>query len=166
VLNLFAYTGTFSVYSAAGGAACTQSLDMSNTYLAWAGENFALNGLRSGPGTPNRLVREDCCAYLREDRDLQAFDLAILDPPSFSNSKAMAGTFDVQRDHLWLLRRALTRLKPGGVLYFSTNRRGFALDPGLEPHEAEIEDITRRTIPPDFQRPPNVHKCFRLTRRL
>jgi 23S rRNA (guanine2069-N7)-methyltransferase len=165
VLNLFAYTGTFSVYAAAGGAASTRSMDMSNTYLAWAKENFALNGLETGPGTPHRLVRDDCCAYLREDRDLGAFDLAIVDPPSFSTSKSMAGTFDVLRDHVWLVRRVLTRLARGGVLYFSTNRRGFALDTGAVSGEAEVEDITRRTIPLDFQRNPNIHKCFRITKR-
>jgi 23S rRNA G2069 N7-methylase RlmK/C1962 C5-methylase RlmI len=165
VLNLFAYTGAFSVYAAAGGAAETLSMDLSNTYLAWAEENLALNGFSSAARSAHRLLRQDCCAYLREERDLGAFDLAVVDPPSFSTSKAMEGTFDVLRDHVWLLERALTRLRRGGVLYFSTNRRGFALGAGAEQLDAHVEDITVRTIPPDFQRNSRIHRCYRITRR-
>ena len=92
------------------------------------------------------------------------FDLVLLDPPSFSDSAAMEGSFDVQRDHPALVRAALQRLRPGGVLYFSNNRRKFRLDPGLE-EEFLCEDISRSTLDPDFQRNPHIHCCWRIQAR-
>jgi 23S rRNA (cytosine1962-C5)-methyltransferase len=155
VLNLFAYTGAFTVYAAAGGAAATTSVDLSKTYLDWLEENLSLNHL-SGPRQAR--VRADARQWLAE-ASAASFDLIVLDPPSFSTSKAMAGTLDVQRDHPALIRDALRVLAPGGVLYFSTNLRGFTLDDRLEGHFAEL---TPRSIPEDFQR-KDVHRCWRVT---
>lgn len=157
-LNLFCYTATASVHVALGGARSSTSVDLSNTYLDWARRNFDLNGL---PQQSHRLLRADCLAWLQEDRG--EYDLILLDPPSFSNSKRMRASFDVQRDHPILLRAALARLRDGGVLYFSNNLRSFKLDPAL----AEIcrpENISAATIDFDFRRKPHIHHCWRITR--
>lgn len=149
MLNLFAYTGSFSVYAAAGGAASTLSVDMSNTYLVWAGRNLRLNGLE----TPQHArVRADVFTWLRAaEGEGQRFDLAVLDPPSFSHSKKMLGVLDVQRDHVWLIRQTLRLLSPGGLLLFSTNLRDFALDEGIAGHKG-CREITAETVPEDFSR--------------
>jgi 23S rRNA (cytosine1962-C5)-methyltransferase len=155
VLNLFAYTGSFSVYAAAGGARSTLSLDLSNTYLDWAQRNMSLNGFGD---EAHRFERADVLQWLRE-KPRGAYDLIILDPPTFSNSKMMYNILDVQRDHSWLIERCLLRLAPGGLLYFSTNHRRFRMDMGAIPAWATVQDITARTTPPDFRlRPP--HQCF------
>src|SRR3712207_1570279 len=119
-LNLFAYTGAFTVYAAAGGAAFTTTVDLSRIYLDWAARNLSLNGFEVG--RRHRLVRADARAWLasREPQD-ERYDLIVLDPPSFSSSKAMSGTFDVQRDQLRLLEDAMAQLQASGTLYFSTN---------------------------------------------
>lgn len=158
VLNLFAYTGSFSVYAAAGGAASTLTIDMSNTYLQWADRNLSLNGFAHGP---HRLLQADVTAWLREPHS-DLYDLIILDPPTFSNSKRMHGTLDTQRDHAWLLNSVLQRCAPGGTIYFSTNYRRFKLA------EAEIQagsilDISAKTVPEDF-RNKKIHQCFKITR--
>jgi 23S rRNA (guanine2445-N2)-methyltransferase / 23S rRNA (guanine2069-N7)-methyltransferase len=158
-LNLFAYTATASVYAAKGGARTTTSVDLSNTYLDWAGRNFAANGLTK---SENRLVRADVRQWLDEQTDV--YDLVFVDPPTFSTSKAMEGTFDVQRDHVSLVRAVASRLAPRGVLVFSTNFRRFRLDEGAFP-EFSVEDITAKTIPSDFARNPRIHKAFLMTRR-
>ncbi len=155
-LNLFCYTGSATVHAALGGARSTTSVDLSNTYLAWLRKNLAHNGIGEAG---NRVLREDCLNWLqREQRD---YDLVMLDPPSFSNSKAMADSFDVQRDQVPLVEAAMARLRPGGILYFSSNRRGFRLDPALEA-QFSCTDITRETLDPDFSRQAKVHACFRL----
>jgi 23S rRNA G2069 N7-methylase RlmK/C1962 C5-methylase RlmI len=149
VLNLFCYTGSFSVYAAAGGAAAVDSVDMSNTYLDWAAQNFGLNTMtarrldtqgffaRSGggrsPAPPLSLIRADVLRFLDEAQrasrgNVPGWDLIMLDPPTFSNSKKMSGTLDIRRDHRELIGRCLPLLSPGGVLYFSSNARGFRLD--------------------------------------
>lgn len=155
-LNLFCYTASVSVYAAVGGAQTTTSVDLSNTYLAWAERNFALNDLRLGAA--HRLVRADCLRFLAEERG--QYDVIFLDPPTFSNSKAMTATFDVRRDHRELITLALARLAPGGTLLFSTNARRFKLDPTLV-ERCVVEDWTRRTTPADFvgQTP---HQCWRI----
>jgi 23S rRNA (guanine2445-N2)-methyltransferase / 23S rRNA (guanine2069-N7)-methyltransferase len=161
-LNLFCYTGAATVYAAAGGAAATTSVDMSRTYLDWARRNLEVNGLR---GEAHRLVQADCLQWLAED-DGGRYDLVFLDPPTFSNSKRMQDEFDVQRDHVDLIRAALRRLAPDGLLLFSTNFRKFRLDAaGLA--DLELRDITRQTIPRDFARDARVHSCYeiRLPRR-
>lgn len=157
-LNLFCYTATVSVQAALGGAVSSLSVDMSNTYLDWAEDNFRLNGL---DGHKHRLLRADCRQWLQDCQ--QSFDLILLDPPSFSNSKRMDDTLDVQRDHAALVDGCVRCLAPGGVLYFSTNRRKFRLDAGLLARY-RVLDITRQTLDPDFDRDPPIHRCWRITR--
>ena len=161
-LNLYGYTGAFTVYAAAGGARETVSVDLSRTYLDWARDNMALNGF-TGPA--HTFVRADVDIYLDTaglDTAGPGFDLAVLDPPTFSNSKKMAGVLDIQRDHVALIDRTLALLRAGGVLYFSTNYRRFKLDAEAI-HARELVDITGETIPPDF-RDTRVHRCWRIVK--
>jgi len=155
-LNLFCYTGAATVHAALGGAHSTTSIDLSNTYLEWLRKNLAANSLTQ-PG--NALLREDCVSWLARAR--QRYDLILLDPPSFSNSKAMSGSFDVQRDHAPLVRQAMGVLRGKGTLYFSNNRRGFELDASLR-EDFDCEDITAQTLGPDFQRDRKIHCCWRI----
>ena len=157
-LNLFCYTATASVHAAKGGARSTTSVDLSKTYLDWARRNLSLNGFSD----KNRLEQGDVMAWLEASRD--EYDLIFIDPPTFSNSKRMEGVFDVQRDHVQLLDLAMARLAPGGVLYFSNNFRRFKLDEEAVAEFASCEDITAQTIPPDFERNPRIHRCWRLMR--
>jgi len=156
-LNLFCYTGSASVYAAAGGARSSASVDLSNTYLDWAHENLLLNGFG---GVEHELYRADCLQWLQEQESAgPRFDLIFVDPPTFSNSKRMEGVLDVQRDHVGMIRRSLTLLRPGGRLVFSTNYTRFKLDTeGLA--DLAIEDISARTIPKDFERHANIHRCY------
>ncbi|MGY0504473.1 bifunctional 23S rRNA (guanine(2069)-N(7))-methyltransferase RlmK/23S rRNA (guanine(2445)-N(2))-methyltransferase RlmL [Luteimonas sp. e5] len=158
-LNLFCYTGVATVQAALGGAAHTTSVDLSATYLQWLADNLRCNGLG---GSAHQLVQADVLAWLEAERE--RFDLIFCDPPTFSNSKR-AGDFDVQQDHVRLLRAAMARLAPGGVLYFSNNFRRFRLDQSTLVEFAEVEDISRSTIPPDFERNPRIHRAWRLTPR-
>ena len=156
-LNLFCYTGSATVYAAAGGALSTTSVDLSNTYLDWAHENLLLNGFREGN---HELYRADCLAWLEEQEPRgPRFDLIFLDPPTFSNSKRMEGVLDVQRDHVGMIRRSLKLLRPAGRLVFSTNYTRFKLDSG-ELADLAIEDVSAATIPKDFERHARIHKCF------
>lgn len=155
-LNLFCYTGTATVHAAVGGAATSTSVDLSNTYLQWFRENLALNGLSE---RQHRAERADCLEWLA--RCERQFDLILLDPPSFSNSKSMADSFDVQRDHVRLIDLAMSVLAPNGTLYFSNNRRGFGLDEALA-QRYRIDDISKQSLPPDFSRRPEIHGCWRL----
>ncbi|HEX5748276.1 MAG TPA: class I SAM-dependent methyltransferase [Archangium sp.] len=159
-LNLFCYTGAFTVYAAAGGASRTLSVDLSNTYLDWAEENLALNGLSAPRHT---LLRADAMAWVQDQRQdpEQTFDLVVCDPPSFSTSKKMQGSFNVQRDHVRLLEGIRELLNPGGVLYFSTNFLGFELkDSAVRGYEG-VEELTPGSIPEDFQR-QEIHRCWRM----
>jgi 23S rRNA (cytosine1962-C5)-methyltransferase len=157
ILNLFAYTGSFSVYAIAGGARSTTSVDLSNTYLEWFQRNLRLNGLDTGR---NVCVRADVLSYLVQARQAhERFELIILDPPSFSNSKKMRQNLDVQRDHPGLIQACLDLLESGGELLFSTNRRKFRLEPSLAESLAG-EEITRHTVPEDFRR-HFAHRCWR-----
>ncbi|HKK04551.1 MAG TPA: bifunctional 23S rRNA (guanine(2069)-N(7))-methyltransferase RlmK/23S rRNA (guanine(2445)-N(2))-methyltransferase RlmL [Gammaproteobacteria bacterium] len=165
-VNLFAYTGAATVHAAAGGARATTSVDMSRTYLDWARRNLALNGFT---GTEHELVQADCLYWLEQAAQDPArrYDLIFLDPPSFSTSKRMEATLDVQRDHVALIAAAARLLEAGGDLIFSTNLRRFKLDAlALERAlpDVTIEDITRATLPPDFERNPRIHHCWRLRR--
>jgi 23S rRNA (cytosine1962-C5)-methyltransferase len=147
VLNLFAYTGSFSVYAAAGKAASTVTVDMSRTYLNWAEKNMQLNGFEKGD--QHEFVQADVLQYLKEIPP-SSFDLIVMDPPTFSNSKRMNDFLDIQRDHVTLINDCLAAIKPGGLLYFSTNYRKFQLDiAGIE--SKNIKDITRVTTPFDFE---------------
>jgi 23S rRNA (guanine2445-N2)-methyltransferase / 23S rRNA (guanine2069-N7)-methyltransferase len=154
-LNLFAYTGTATVYAAAGGAASTRTVDLSNTYLDWTRRNLELNGFG---GPRHVLERADCLEWVQRPI-LERFDLAFVDPPTFSNSKSMEREFDVQRDHAALLRRVLERLDPGGLLVFSTNHRRFRLDVEALGHVA-VEDWSAATLPRDFARRPRQRQVF------
>jgi 23S rRNA (guanine2069-N7)-methyltransferase len=159
VLNLFCYTGSFSVYAAKGNAVATTSVDLSKTYLDWAGRNFALNGLDMGR---NRLVQADALRFIALGRtSVERYDLIILDPPSFSNSKRMQGVLDVQRDHVELIRDCVALLARGGKLLFSTNLRKFRLDAGAL-QDIAMEEISERTVPPDF-RNRRIHRCWSVT---
>ena len=159
-LNLFAYTGSSTCYAAAGGAASTLSVDMSHTYLDWARRNLELNGLA---GPTHAFVRADCLAWLSYD-DGQRFDLVLLDPPTFSNSKSMEREFDVQRDHVGLVRATLSRLAPGGMLIFSTNLQRFRLDAAAL-GEVDVEDWSAATLPKDFARRPRIRSVFAIRPR-
>ena len=161
-LNLFAYTGSFTTYAAAGGARRTVTVDMSHTYQAWSRRNLVHNDLDD----PRRhsFVQSDVLAFLARMRASGArFDLIMLDPPSFSNSKRMHDTFDVQRDQLRLLGETLALLAPDGELLFSNNRQGFRLDPATT-ELADVDEITRLTVPPDFRR-HQPHRSWLLRRR-
>lgn len=159
VLNLFCYTGTATVYAAAGGATRTTSVDMSRAYLSWAQKNLALNGHEN---SNHELVRADCLKWVTSCKD--KYDLIFLDPPTFSNSKGMKDSFDIQRDHIGLLKHVLKLLAPGGLLIFASNRRKFKIH-SEELKGWNIKDITRATIPIDFERNKRIHHCFEITRR-
>jgi 23S rRNA (cytosine1962-C5)-methyltransferase len=147
VLNLFCYTGSFSVYAAAGKAASVTSVDLSKTYLSWAEDNFAANQLVSP--AQFHFVHADVKQYLKTLQPGQ-FDLVVMDPPTFSNSKRMKDFLDIQRDHTELINDVLYSLTPGGVLYFSTNYTKFILDTE-NVRATDIKDITRATTPFDFE---------------
>jgi 23S rRNA (guanine2445-N2)-methyltransferase / 23S rRNA (guanine2069-N7)-methyltransferase len=160
VLNLFCYTGAATVYAAAGGARSTTSVDLSNTYLDWAARNLDQNGF--SVGREHELVRADVLRWL-EEAPRRRYGLAFVAPPTFSRSKSMDETFDVQRDHVALLERVAEHLTDDGVLVFATNFRRFKLDAAaLAPLAAE--DIGRKSIPPDFARDPRVHAAWILRR--
>ena len=160
VLNLFAYTGTATVYAALGGAQTTTTVDMSNTYLEWAQRNLELNGIDDND---HEFIQADILQLLSEPTS-RRFDLIFLDPPSFSRSKRMQGTLDIQRDHVELLHDVAKLLAPDGIIVFSNNFRKFRLDRD-NLAEFEITDITARTIPEDFSGNPKIHHCFLLARR-
>jgi 23S rRNA (guanine2445-N2)-methyltransferase / 23S rRNA (guanine2069-N7)-methyltransferase len=156
VLNLFCYTATASVHAALGGAVSTTSVDLSATYLDWAARNFTLNGLG---GNSHRLVQADAMRWLEADKG--KYDLVFCDPPTFSNS-ARAEDFDTQRDHVRLLRAAMARLSPGGLLLFSNNFRRFRMDEAALGGIARVEDISARTIDSDFERNARIHRAWEL----
>ncbi|MBS99051.1 MAG: bifunctional 23S rRNA (guanine(2069)-N(7))-methyltransferase RlmK/23S rRNA (guanine(2445)-N(2))-methyltransferase RlmL [Oceanospirillaceae bacterium] len=157
VLNLFCYTGSATVHMVAGGALSSTSVDMSATYLDWARRNLALN---TDDLSPHMFVQSDCFKWLEKPRREQ-FDLIFMDPPTFSNSKRMQDVLDVQRDHVQLIKGAMSLLRPGGVLVFSNNYRRFKLD-----YDAlaafEVVDITGQTIDPDFKRNARIHTVFEI----
>ncbi|MBU1986471.1 MAG: class I SAM-dependent methyltransferase, partial [Proteobacteria bacterium] len=185
-LNLFAYTGTATIHAARGGAESTTTVDLSATYLSWARMNLALNGY----GGPAHLtIQEDCLQWLESaehgrpsvarakagvstssrisgERSTPPgqYDLIFVDPPTFSNTKKENRVFDVQRDHARLLELSMHHLAPGGLLIFSTNFRKFVLDEGLGLRFA-IRDISRETIPLDFERNSRIHQCWEFRNR-
>jgi 23S rRNA (cytosine1962-C5)-methyltransferase len=159
ILNLFCYTGSFSVYAAAAGASEVVSVDLSKTYLKWATENMELNGFYDP--LKHFFLHEDVKQYLHTISP-GYFDLVIMDPPTFSNSKRMEDFLDIQRDHPVLIREVLTALKPGGLLYFSTNFSRFQLQTETLT-ECTVKDITRATTPFDFQGKLNRF-CFLITK--
>ncbi|MDR0478080.1 MAG: bifunctional 23S rRNA (guanine(2069)-N(7))-methyltransferase RlmK/23S rRNA (guanine(2445)-N(2))-methyltransferase RlmL [Desulfobulbaceae bacterium] len=153
-LNLFAYSGAATVHAAMGGAVATTSVDLSANYLAWAKMNVAANGLTLAS---HRFVAADCRAWLQEDGGF--YDLILLDPPTFANTKKKGLRFDIQHDHAGLLDLAMRRLIPDGVLFFSTNFRGFVLAEEVARHFA-MREISKETIPFDFARNPKIHRVW------
>lgn len=159
VLNLFAYTGSFSVYAAAGGGAEVVTVDLSKTYLHWAERNMQLNGFTDA--ARYKFVHADVMQYLKSIQP-GYFEIIIMDPPTFSNSKRMEDILDIQQDHVSLISHCLEGLKPGGMLYFSTNYRKFVLE--QEKLQASlIKDITKATTPFDFEGSYSRH-CFLITK--
>jgi len=156
-LNLFAYTGAFSVYAAAGGAAKTTSVDLSATYVQWAEDNLRLNGFT---GDQHRLVCRDVQEFLSSPHETEKYDLAIVDPPTFSNSKRLDHDWDVQQDFVPLLEKVITKIAPNGVIYFSTNSRRFKLDEAAF-DGVTIREISKQTVPEDF-RNKRIHRCWRM----
>ena len=164
MLNLFCYTGSFSVYAAAGGAGETVSVDLSNTYLDWTRTNLSRNGFKDAGR--HRVVRDEARAFLehRARRGEPAFDLAVVDPPTYSRSAKSESAWDIQQDHAQLLELVASNMTPGGIVYFSSNFRRFHLDAvRLEPLYS-VREITARTIPEDF-RNERIHRAWRLVKR-
>lgn len=160
-LNLFAYTGSVTVYAAAGGAKSTTTIDMSNTYLNWAQDNLTVNGLS---GDNHKFVREDCLKWMQQAiDDSKKYDLIFIDPPTFSNSKKMETSLDINRDHAALISGCLALLEENGKIIFSTNARGFKLD-GAVAEDCYIKEITALTTTEDFRRKP-LHRSWCLTKQ-
>lgn len=169
VLNLYCYTGSFSVYAAEGGATRVESVDLSNTYLDWAKENMRLNGFSDR--SRYTFTRADVTGFLDQKSaaaatELSRYDLIVLDPPTFSNSKAMRGALDLNRDWALLVNKCLSILKPGGTLYFSTNSRRLRFDEAavlssVNGQAVRSSDITGQTLSEDF-RNARMHRCWRL----
>lgn len=177
VLNLFCYTASFSVYAAAGGAAEIDSVDLSNTYLDWAAVNFTLNQFEvcrvpspqsraAGSSLPPyRLIRGDVRSFLTQGaREKRLWDMIILDPPSFSNSKKMTGTLDIRRDYKPLISQSVSLLSPGGTLWFSANAKNFALNPGEFP-DLSMSDMQAQMRDEDFRK-KKMPLCYRIRPRV
>ena len=157
-LNLFAYTGSATVHAALGKAKSTTTVDMSNTYLNWAEQNLLLNDIE---GKQHKLIQADCLQWL-EKCDRQ-FDLIFVDPPTFSNSKRMEDSWDVQRDHIKLMTNLKRILHPNGTIVFSNNKRGFKMDfAKLEELGLSAVEISHKTLPLDFERNKQIHNCWLL----
>lgn len=154
-LNLFSYTCSVSVFAALGGAKTT-SVDMSANYLQWGKDNFEINSIDI---KKHEFVCANVLEYIKS-KPTQNYDIIFLDPPSFSNSKKMQGTFDVQRDHVELILDTLKHLKPDGVLYFSTNNKKFRMSADIT-NSLQVVDITKDTIPVDFH-DQKIHYCYRI----
>lgn len=160
-LNLYCYTASFSCYAAMGGARSTVSVDRSEGAIQWARENMALNGIDPAA---NRLVQAHTFDYLKNARNKGLrFDLAVVDPPSYSTTKTRDLTFDVVRDHPRLLENVVSVLKAGATLFFSTNHQNF--EPGLGGLKvSDAREITSRTIPEDFvHKRKTIHRCWQIT---
>jgi len=158
-LNLFCHTAAASVHAVLGGAKSTTNIDMSKTYLAWAQDNFAQNGIKG----QHEFIQQDAIKWLQHAH--QMFDLIFIDPPTFSKSKRMADVFDIQDDHLALLTSASERLNAHGEIVFSNNKRGFKLDiDALKALGFYIKDISQSSIPEDFKRNSKIHQCWILTK--
>lgn len=157
LLNLFAYTCSFSVHAAIHGATYTKSVDMSNTYTDWGRANFMLNQI---PLKNHDIVRADCLKFLMQERE--TYDVIVIDPPTISRSKKMDGLFDIQKDYPFLIEKALHLLAPDGVIFFSTNARKFAFNPDLP---CTIQEITNKTLPIDF-RDAKIHRCWKIKKSL
>jgi 23S rRNA (guanine2445-N2)-methyltransferase / 23S rRNA (guanine2069-N7)-methyltransferase len=160
-LNLFAYTGSASVHAAVGGARSTTTVDMSNTYLEWAKENMELNGR---VGRQHQFVQADCLQWLAKEQG--SYDLIFIDPPTFSNSKRMDQSFDVQRDHIQLMENLKRLLREEGTIVFSNNKRHFKMDlEALDELGLKAQNISAKTLPLDFSRNKHIHNCWLITHK-
>jgi 23S rRNA (cytosine1962-C5)-methyltransferase len=158
LLNLFAYTSSFSVHAALQGAVFTKSVDMSNTYCEWSQDNFILNGLSR---KNNEVVRADCLKFLDEEIDQAAhYDIIVIDPPTISRSKKMEQMFDIQLDYIFLITKALSLLRPGGFIFFSTNSRKFVFDQTIFP-SCSIVELSQKIRPIDFH-DPKIHQAWKI----
>lgn len=161
LLNLFAYTGSVSLQAALHGAESITTVDMSNTYLSWAQDNFALNKLSSHK---YQFVQADCLTWLKENKTM--FDVVFVDPPTFSNSKRMGESFDVQRDHIALITDAVNSLAEGGELIFTNNKRNFKMDfEAMNALNLNVQPISELTLDVDFQRNKHIHNSWIITRK-
>ena len=165
MLNLFAYTGSVSVHAALHGAKQVTTVDMSNTYVEWSKDNFELNKLT---GHQYDFVQADCLQWLKTyDEAKPKFDVIFIDPPTFSNSKRMGESFDVERDHVVLLTDALKSLNDGGEIFFTNNKRNFKIDfealTGLGLSAQAMSDVTRDK---DFARNKHIHNSWSITRTI
>ena len=160
-LNLFAYTGSATVHAAKGGARSTTTVDMSKTYLDWAKDNMKLNGL---VGRQHQFIQADCLQWLEKSNE--QYDLIFIDPPTFSNSKRMEQSFDIQRDHVQLMRHLKRLLRAGGTIVFSNNKRHFKMDESaLSELGLKAKNISSQTLPLDFSRNKHIHNCWIVTHR-
>jgi 23S rRNA (guanine2445-N2)-methyltransferase / 23S rRNA (guanine2069-N7)-methyltransferase len=159
VLNLFAYTGSFTVYAAAGGAKRTVSVDLSRAYLDWAWQNMRLNGF---DGHEHSFIASDVDEFVRNHAAGEMYDLVVFDPPTFSNSKRTERDWNVQTDAIPLLIQLLPLVRKGGVIYFSSNFRRFKFDPESIP-ASQVHEISKQTVPEDF-RNRRIHRCWRIVR--
>ncbi|MDP1879547.1 MAG: class I SAM-dependent methyltransferase [Parachlamydiaceae bacterium] len=160
LLNLFAYTCSFSVHAAVLGACFTKSVDMSNTYTAWGEENFLLNELLL---KNNVVIREDCLKFLDQEIKIkEKYDVIVIDPPTISRSKKMTQLFDIQIDYIELINKSLELLSNSGTIYFSTNSRRFKFDESIFSH-CGIQEITEKTIPIDYKN-KKIHRCWEITK--
>ncbi|MEM6469610.1 MAG: bifunctional 23S rRNA (guanine(2069)-N(7))-methyltransferase RlmK/23S rRNA (guanine(2445)-N(2))-methyltransferase RlmL [Planctomycetota bacterium] len=158
-LNLFAYTGSFTVYAAQGGASQSLSVDLSRTYLDWAWANLKLNGLDA---PQHQLHAGDIREFLQQHPPGEHYDLAVVDPPTFSNSKRTEHDWNVQRDALPMIHATLDLMSPGGVLFFSNNFRRFKLDESAI-NASEVHEISKHTIPDEY-RNRRIHRCWRIVK--
>jgi len=157
-LNLFSYTGSFTVYAADGGAASTTSVDLSKRYLQWAERNMKLNGFT---GPEHHYISAGIREYITALPESEMFDLAVVDPPTFSNSKSTTADWVIQDDWDSLLKHVLLRMRTGGIIYFSTNYRRFKFDEDKIP--AECHEISKQTVPEDY-RNRRIHRCWRIVK--
>ncbi|MGR5258459.1 bifunctional 23S rRNA (guanine(2069)-N(7))-methyltransferase RlmK/23S rRNA (guanine(2445)-N(2))-methyltransferase RlmL [Vibrio astriarenae] len=160
-LNLFAYTGSATVHAAVGGAKSTTTVDMSKTYLQWAKDNMALNGQ---VGRQHQYIQTDCLQWLNNENG--QYDLIFIDPPTFSNSKRMEQTFDVQRDHIQLMTNLKRLLTEQGTIVFSNNKRHFKMDmDAISELGLKAQNISHQTLPLDFGRNKHIHNCWIITHK-
>ncbi|GAA4449388.1 class I SAM-dependent methyltransferase [Novipirellula rosea] len=158
-LNLFCYTGSFSVYAAAGGAAKTTSVDLSKRYIEWSKVNMRRNGF---DGPEHEYFAIDAVQFIKDHKPAELYDLVVFDPPTFSNSKSTQNDWDVQTCAVPFLNQLLALVKPNGVIYFSNNFRGFKFDPAEVP-ATTIHEISNQTVPEEY-RNRRIHRCWRIVK--
>ena len=159
-LNLYCYTGSFTCYAAKGGAATTTSVDRSETAVNWVRENLKLNGLSS---PDNSVIRMHTPEFLtKAKKEGRTFDLAVVDPPSFSTTITTGETFDIVKDHTWLLNNVVSLMRPGSTIFFSTNHQDFTSKLDILPI-AHFDEITTKTIPEDYiNKRKTIHRCWKI----